>query len=177
MIIIVTIIIIIIIIPIHKSTTTIHTHHFKPKFTSPRFIAVVVFNSVGRFRASLLLCTTCVPDVIALLAVWWHNKPKTRPRPTGGASDIAENSGVDDRGAESLTSDISHFRANGKKTNQPMRKRGTHTHTHTHTSTHTHTHTHTHIHKHTHTHTQLALGLYACVYVCVRVCSAVCVVL
>ena len=117
MIIIVTIIIIVIIIPIHKSTTTIHTHYFKPKFTCPRFIVVVVFNSVGRFRASLLLCTTCVPDVIALLAVWWHNKPKTRPRPTGGASDIAGNSGVDDRGAESLTSDISHFRGNGKKTN------------------------------------------------------------
>jgi len=115
MIIIVTIIIIVIIIPIHKSTTTIHTHHFKPKFTSPRFIAVVVFNSVGRFRASLLLCTTCVLDVIALLAVWWHNKPKTRPRPTGGASDIAGNSGVDDRGTESLTSEYLIFEAMARK--------------------------------------------------------------
>jgi hypothetical protein len=36
--------------------------------------------SAGRFRAILLLRTTCmVPDVIGLLAVWRHNKPKTKP--------------------------------------------------------------------------------------------------
>jgi len=48
----------------------------------PRSIAGVPFNSVRRCRPTVL-CTTCAPlvcvsDVIGLLAVWRHNKPKTK---------------------------------------------------------------------------------------------------
>jgi hypothetical protein len=47
--------------------------------------------------------------------VWWHYKPKTRPRPTGKASDIAENSGEDDRGADILLLIFLIFEAMARK--------------------------------------------------------------
>ena len=53
---------IIVIIPIPEPTTTIHINHFKTTFMCPRSIAGVPLDSVGpqRFRASLLLRTTCM---------------------------------------------------------------------------------------------------------------------
>ena len=53
---------------------------FKPTFMSPRSIAGVPFDSVRRFRASLLLQTplVCISVVIELQIVWWYNKPKTK---------------------------------------------------------------------------------------------------
>jgi len=53
-------IIIIIIIPIPKSFTNIQIHHFKTTLMRARSIAGVPFDSVGGFRGSLLLHTTCV---------------------------------------------------------------------------------------------------------------------
>jgi len=47
-------------IPIQKSTINIHLHHFKTTFMCPRSIAGVLFDSVRRFRATLLLHTNCV---------------------------------------------------------------------------------------------------------------------
>jgi len=58
--IIIIIIITIIINTIPKSTTNIHINNFKTTFMCPRSIAGVAFDSAGRFRASLLLHTTCV---------------------------------------------------------------------------------------------------------------------
>jgi len=58
--IIVIIIIIIVIIPILKSTTNTHIHQFTATFMCARSIAGALFDSARRFRASLLLQTTCV---------------------------------------------------------------------------------------------------------------------
>jgi len=56
----------------HKNNTTSKEH-------SCRSIAGVPFDSVRRFRATLLLRTTCMRRwVIELLAVWRHYKPKTK---------------------------------------------------------------------------------------------------
>jgi len=52
--------IIIIIISIPNSTNNIHVHVFKTTFMCLRSIAGVPFDSVGRFRASLVLRTTCM---------------------------------------------------------------------------------------------------------------------
>ena len=55
----------------------------------PRSIAGVPFDSVRRFRASLLLCSTCcISAVIGLLAVWRHNKPKTKKRNGKGTGNL-----------------------------------------------------------------------------------------
>jgi len=52
-------------------------------FMCPRSIAAVPFDSVRRFRATLLLRTTvCVTEVIELLAVWRYYKPKTKTLPS-----------------------------------------------------------------------------------------------
>ena len=56
------IIIITIIIKIPKSTTAtnIQIHHFNTTFVCERSIVGVLFDSVGRFQDTLLLCTTCM---------------------------------------------------------------------------------------------------------------------
>jgi len=43
-----------------SESTNMHIHHFKTTFICPRSIAGVLFDSVRRFRASVLLHTTCV---------------------------------------------------------------------------------------------------------------------
>jgi len=50
----------------------------------PRSSAGVTFDSVGRFRLPYYCAPlVCVSDVIKLLVVWWHNKPKTKTFPVG----------------------------------------------------------------------------------------------
>jgi len=73
-------------IPIPQDPINIQIHHFKATFMCPRSISGVLFDSVRRFRPSLLLHTTVtVPDVIGVLAVWRHNKQRklTSPRSQG----------------------------------------------------------------------------------------------
>jgi len=71
--------IILLIIPIPKSTTNIHIHHFKPTFICPRSNAGVPFDLSGASGLHYYCAPlVCVPAVIGLLAVWQHNKPKTK---------------------------------------------------------------------------------------------------
>jgi len=69
--------------------------YVKSIFVCPGSIAGVLFDSVRRFRASLLLRTTlCISVVIGLLAVWRHNKPKTKnqknPRESEGNAPVPQ---------------------------------------------------------------------------------------
>ena len=58
----------------------IHINHFKSKFICPRSNAGVPLDSVGRFRATLLLCTTCMRScctwIASCMAAYQTQKPK-----------------------------------------------------------------------------------------------------
>jgi len=70
--------IVILTITIPISTLNIQIHHFKITFMCPMSIAGVPFDSAGRFRAYYCAPLVCVPAVSGSVAVWRHNKPKTK---------------------------------------------------------------------------------------------------
>ena len=73
-----------------KSITNIQIHHFKTTFMCLRYRAGVPFDSVRRFRASLLLHTTCVHSCCTwrggCVAVHHKNKNKLLVGPSGVAT-------------------------------------------------------------------------------------------